>query len=464
LALVLLWSQNEGQRIGEVLWMPQTVREKAVVLGRDSSRVEDGERFGVFERQRPGVNQVTTQLIDPGISRRQARFVCERAGILTVDPIGGTPMAVNGRVLSEPTVITEGDLITIGQAALLRVSKRVELIPELPDFPDDALGAFGEPDAFGITGESPATWRLRAQICFLARRAGHGLILGESGTGKELAARALHALSSRAEGPFVARNAATIPEGLVAVELFGNAKNYPNPGMAERSGLVGQSDGGTLFLDEIGELPEGAQANLLRVLDTDGEYQRLGESKTRVAKFRLLSATNRDEHSLKHDLRARFVHVLRIPSLAERIDDLSMVARSLLIRIGEGDPEIGGQIEAISGKLSTGVLPISCILAEALMAHDYNLNIRELERVLWTAIGSAGGGLLDLTDDVAVLLGEAETTGGSETAPAESDIDAATVLEAIARHRGNKSLAAEELGLSSRFALYRLIKRLNLDV
>ena len=117
------------------------------------------------------------------------------------------------------------------------------------------------------------------------------MLLGETGTGKELAARAVHRFSTRADRPLVARNAATMPAGLIDAELFGNARNYPNPGMAERPGLVGQADGGFLFLDEIGELPSELQAHLLRVLDAGGEYQRLGESRVRRSDFRLLAAT-----------------------------------------------------------------------------------------------------------------------------------------------------------------------------
>lgn len=92
----------------------------------------------------------------------------------------------------------------------------------------------------------------------------------------------------------MARNAATLPEGLLDAELFGNIKNYPNPGTPERAGLVGEADGSTLFLDEIGEISQVAQAHLLRVLD-DGEYHRLGEAKARKSHLRLISATNRLE-------------------------------------------------------------------------------------------------------------------------------------------------------------------------
>ena len=140
------------------------------------------------------------------------------------------------------------------------------------------------------------------------------LLLGESGTGKELAARAVHQLSQRGRQQFVARNAATLPAGLIDAELFGNAKNYPNPGMPERRGLIGEADGGSLFLDEIGELPVELQAHLLRVLDGDGEYQRLGEGVARRSNFRLIAATNRDPSTLKHDLAARFTARIELPT------------------------------------------------------------------------------------------------------------------------------------------------------
>src|SRR5262249_13648433 len=131
--------------------------------------------------------------------------------------------------------------------------------------------SFGDVDEHGLVGESPAIWELRARIAFIGPRPGHVFIHGESGAGKELVARAIHASSPRAVRPLVARNAATIPEGLIDAELFGNLRNYPHAGMAERPGLIGEADGGTLFLDELAELPVPLQAHLLRVLD-GGEY------------------------------------------------------------------------------------------------------------------------------------------------------------------------------------------------
>ncbi len=122
-------------------------------------------------------------------------------------------------------------------------------------------------------------------LAFAAQSSHHVLVQGDSGSGKELAARAIHALSSRQRGPFVTRNAATLPEGLVDAELFGTVRGYPHAGSPERRGVIGEADGGTLFLDEIGELRHDLQAHLLRVLDHGGEYQRLGDARTRRSTF-----------------------------------------------------------------------------------------------------------------------------------------------------------------------------------
>src|SRR5256885_12859655 len=103
----------------------------------------------------------------------------------------------------------------------------------------------------------------------------------------------------------VSRNAATFPAGLIDVELFGNVANYPNHGMPERPGVVGEADGSTLFLDEIGELPTELQSHLLRFLDERGEYTRLGDARRRTSDVRVVAATNRALEDLKHDLAAR---------------------------------------------------------------------------------------------------------------------------------------------------------------
>ena len=216
-------------------------------------------------------------LVGLPLSRRQLT-VRPNGANLVVERVGRCALLVNG-LPAERAAVVPGDTILLRGQLLLFCTRRVPSIPKTVYFLDASFGPFGEPDRVGILGEAPGTWQMREQVAFAANAGKHVLLHGESGTGKELAARAVHTLSPRSGRAFVSRNAATLPSGLIDAELFGNAKNYPNPGMVERAGLIGQADGGTLFLDEIAEIPLEQYAHLLRVLDSDGEYQRLGEAK-----------------------------------------------------------------------------------------------------------------------------------------------------------------------------------------
>jgi two-component system nitrogen regulation response regulator GlnG/two-component system response regulator HydG len=246
-----------------------------------------------------------------------------------------------------------------------------------------------------MVGESPVAWRIREQVAFAAKASAHVLLLGESGTGKELAARAVHALSPREDGPFVARNAATLPAGLIDAELFGNAKNYPNPGMAERAGLIGQANKGTLFLDEIGELPAELQAHLLRVLDTDGEYQRLGESQTRRSELRLVGATNRAPEHLQHDVLARFAVRVELPPLLARREDIPLFIRHVLLRAARKSPEVAGRFvtKTAGGAPQPQVDPA---LVEYFLRAPLQANARDIEAILWRAMSESAGDVVRL--------------------------------------------------------------------
>ena len=289
-------------------------------------------------------------------------------------------------------------------------------------------------------------WQMRERIAFAANAGKHVLLHGESGTGKELAARALHALSPRAGKPFVSRNAATLPSGLIDAELFGNAKNYPNAGMPERAGLVGQADGGTLFLDEIAEIPVEQQAHLLRVLDSDGEYQRLGEATTRRSDLVLVGATNRDVGALKHDVAARLTLRLELPPLDERREDIPLLVRHLLLLAAKKSPQIGERFlqTGDGGRLEPRVDPA---LVEQLIVRDYETHIRELDALLWRAMAGSPGDTVLLTDD---LRQEAR---GRDTEPTAAE------LRAALKSAGSVQIAAKALGLKSRYALYRLMKK-----
>jgi two-component system nitrogen regulation response regulator GlnG/two-component system response regulator HydG len=366
-----------------------------------------------------------------------------RDGRLEVESLGKCALVIDGEETSRGAV-DEGAVLELKNALVLYVTRRAPL-ETCKAYPAPAF-AFGTADPCGIVGESAAAWELRDALAMAARGPHHVLLQGASGTGKELAARAFHHLSSRAKGPFVARNAATFPEGLVDAELFGSAKNYPHAGSPERPGLIGEADGGTLFLDEIGELPQAMQAHLLRVLDAGGEHQRLGESRTRRADLRVVAATNRPLDSLKHDLVARFATRIQVPPFAERRDDIPLLCRHILARFAEDAPEIvqrlydtrdGGAPEA----------RVDPRLISALLRHDFTHHLRELDRLLWLAVTTTREPFVALTPEVT-----------AELRLPTAEPDAESVRAALAAADGNVSRAAKKIACS-RFQLYRLMKR-----
>jgi two-component system nitrogen regulation response regulator GlnG/two-component system response regulator HydG len=282
--------------------------------------------------------------------------------------------------------------------------------------------AFGEPDAFGLVGESPAMWELRHRIVAVARQPFHVLVLGPSGAGKELVARAIHARSPRGAAPMVCRNAATIPEGLAAAELFGNLRNYPNPGMLDRPGLIGQAHGTTLFLDEFAELPPALQAHLLRVMD-DGEYQRLGEATMRRADVRIIAATNRPTRDVKHDVLARLKVRIAVPGLQERREDVPLLVAHLLRRQAVADP-------SVARRFFSGDAPlVSPVLMEALVQHAYTTHVRELDALLVRAILEGRGHYLELSPELSRDLQPDASAAAPERPPMEG-LEALTPEEA----------------------------------
>jgi DNA-binding NtrC family response regulator len=369
-------------------------------------------------------------------------------------------MRVNGVERDEAT-LRPGDTLRLRQELVLLYTRRPARIARLAHLEASAVGDFGAPDAMGIVGESPAIWAVRDRIAFAAKSSAHVLILGETGVGKELAARAIHRLSSRAARPLVARNAATLPPGLIDAELFGNTRSYPNPGMAERPGLIGQAEGGFLFLDEIGELPVELQAHLLRVLDSGGEYQRLGDSSVRRSDFRLIAATNRDVAVLKHDLVARLSLRVEVPPLSARREDIPCLVRHLVERASETSPEVAARFVERRADGSV-VARVDSKLVDDLLRREYPANTRELTGILWDAMAESLGDAIMWHEK----LSERASTRPSESPSArparKTEPPEDQIREALAREEGNVAKAAQALGLSSRYALYRIMERLGI--
>ena len=455
-ALVIAWSLEEPHRVGEVGLLPDEVGPQ--IIGRGPGQEGDAHGRVMFCRQRPAHLDPTGPLTSRRISRSQLEVTPTASG-LEVARVGRCPLLHNGHEVDR-ALVRPGDVIELRHQLLFFYERRPGVLPSLQSHPSGRLHPFGEADAHGVVGESPATWTLRDELAFLAAREGHALVLGPSGTGKELAARTIHGLSKRSAKRLISRNAATFPEGLIDAELFGNIADYPNPGMRERRGLIGEADGSTLFLDEIGELPATLQSHLLRVLDAGGEYQRLGESRPRAADLRLVAATNRDPDALKHDFLARFKLRVSVPGLEARRADIPLVIRHVMRRIAADDPKIGERFfDGWDGK--TGEPRVAPDLVSALLRRSYSHHVRELESLLWRAMAASHRNYIGLTDDVKAQLA-VEVPAEVHRDPAE--LSPEEIRAALERHEGNQSRAFRELGLSSRHALYRLIKRYGIDV
>ena len=299
-----------------------------------------------------------------------------------------------------------------------------------------------EDDASDFVTSDPAAREVLDLVDRVAPRDVAVLVTGESGTGKELVARRLHARSHRSAGPFVALNAAALPETLAESELFGAEKGAFTGADQARAGRFEEASGGTLFLDEVGELPLTLQGKLLRALE-ERVVRRLGAARDLPVDVRIVSATNRDlaaeasEGRFRQDLYFRLaVVVVRVPPLRDRPDDVPLLARTLVARLA-----------------ARHAVPVPEITPEALSAlshHAWPGNVREMRNVLERAVVVRGGAEIRAADlDLA--------TAGAQAHPLHRDQrEREALLEALRRSGGRREEAARTLGISVRTLYYRL--------
>lgn len=319
-----------------------------------------------------------------------------------------------------------------------------------------APAVFAPPGAPPIVGSHPL---LRAAIRALERvapTASTVLLTGESGTGKELFARALHALSPRRDGPFVAVNCAAIPETLVEAELFGHEKGAFTGADRRRAGRFELASRGTLLLDEVGELPLGVQAKVLRVLD-DGRFERVGGSTTLTADVRLVAATNRNLGAMvaagefRADLLYRLeIFPIELPALRDRASDIAPIARHLAADL--------------SARLGLPPFELAPDALALLAAELWPGNVRQLANVLERAAILAPGERLS-GEQIARLLGRKGAGEGAPAAQAAAagaageaapDDERERVRRALRESGGDKRAAAAALGMSYRTLLRRV--------
>jgi two-component system nitrogen regulation response regulator GlnG/two-component system response regulator HydG len=466
--LVILWSAREPHRVGHSAFCEEG---KLHLLGR-APQARDGEAPLSFAAARPpeagGYEFASDAILGEALSRRQLEIRAE-SNCLIVRNVGRCPMWVNGSLVSRAE-IGPGDTVHLQQQILLLCINRPRVFPSLCGYPRERLAGFGAPDADGLVGESYGMWNLRQQLAQLGQGDGHILIVGKSGVGKELVAHALHQLSPTKRQGLVAENIATIPPSLGTALLFGNRRNFPNPGMEERSGLIGLAEGGTLFLDEIGDMSPEVQPLLLRVMEHRGEYTRLGdEAQTRRANVRFIGATNHPER-MRAELRRRFHHEIHVPDLNERRDDIPLLVRHILLSRAQRWP-------ALSAYLQNGQPSIDPNLLDQLVRHTYSTHVAELAFLVEQAAADCEERvLLPLPAHILNRRSETHSQGPAqppsapppvvpERAPASTPAlpTAEQAQQALDLESGFVARAATRLGIS-RHQLNRLIRRHRLTV
>ena len=312
-----------------------------------------------------------------------------------------------------------------------------------------------QPEATGLVGRAPAFLRMLSLVQRAAPSETPVLLQGESGTGKELVARAIHDQSLRARAAFVPVECSGLTESLFESELFGHQRGAFTGAHASKEGLVEAASGGTLFLDEIGDVPLGLQVKLLRLLET-GTYRRVGSVESRQADFRLVSATHRDlkamveEGSFRRDLYYRIsVFPIQLPALRERLEDLPLLAETLLQRIRG----------ARGKRLSSEALA-------RLQEHPFPGNVRELRNILERAALLADGRWIQPQHLPEELGGEPAATArlpldGDRILPLD-ELERIYLARVVARFPGDRRELARRLGISER-TLFRKLQRLQGD-
>ncbi len=296
--------------------------------------------------------------------------------------------------------------------------------------------------ATGLVGQSRPMRELRRIIETLASSDASAILTGESGTGKEVVARAVHALSARRDKPFIAINAAAIPEGLIESEVFGHEQGAFTGAAKARPGVFELANGGTLFLDEIAEMPISLQPKLLRILE-DGRARRLGGSREVAFDVRVLAATNRSpaqairDGQLREDLFYRLnVFELHMPPLRDRADDVGLLAQHFIREFGK---KHGMDVEGVGDTAR-----------RLLEAHSWTGNVRELRNVIERAVIVARTGWIEprhLPPYLQALKPGGEPTVTLPAGTTLAEAERVLIMQTLERVGNNKAEAARQLGL-----------------
>jgi len=315
----------------------------------------------------------------------------------------------------------------------------------------DKAGASTEDPALepgALVGRHPSMLEVYKRVGQASAGRVNVLIRGDTGTGKERVARAIHTHSATRDAPFIPVNCTAIPYDLLESELFGHVRGAFTGAVADRRGRFALAGSGTLFLDEIGDMSPALQAKLLRVLE-DRDYFPVGSERAERTEARVIAATHRDlevmvrDGAFREDLyyRLRVVEI-RLPPLRERLSDLPVLTRHFVRRasrdLGQPEPTMPDETLAV------------------LLTHDWPGNVRELENGLTRAVVLATGGVI--RPEHLGIAGTGPTTGPARSFPTLETIERDHVQRALVLTGGNRTRAAEVLGISKP-RLYRLLEK-----
>jgi DNA-binding NtrC family response regulator len=346
-------------------------------------------------------------------------------------------------------------------AVLRRVAEKRELTNKYRALKQRLERLEGSSDLVGDSGPMQQVRRLIGKV---APTDSTVLILGETGTGKELVARAVHDQSLRAEMPFVPVNCGALPEHLIESELFGHRKGAFTGAEEHRTGLFAVANGGTLFLDEIGELPKTMQSKLLRFLES-GEIRRVGDNESFTCDARVICATNRRleemvaEGEFREDLFFRInTFEIALPPLRERIDDIRPLVAHLAARFGANAPSV----EELFAPETLA----------ALEQHCWPGNVRELANVIEHALIVRDDGPVQpvhlpqrftARPAAPTLAKTPAVVKPSPGACSLREMELQAIQDALDRHLGNKSKAADDLGISLKTLYNKLSQAASLE-
>jgi PAS domain S-box-containing protein len=406
-------------------------------------------------------NRVAEQVT--GISRNEAigRRCCDvfRASICERDCALRQTMQTDKAVVGKAIYIVnaDGQRIPISISTALLRDGEGRIIGGVETFRDLSLveqlrkELSGRSSFADIVSGNHEIWQIFRILPAIAESNSTVLIVGPSGSGKELFAKAIHGLSPRSEGPWLAVHCGALPDTLLESELFGYVAGAFTDARKDKPGRFARAEGGTLFLDEIGDISPAMQVRLLRVLQ-DGHYEPLGSTKTAKANVRVITATNQDLEKLvkqgrfRSDLYYR-INVVKItlPPLSRRREDIPLLVEHFITRFNQ-----------LRGKDISGV---SDEVMEILMRHNFPGNVRELENIIEHAFVLCPGGLIQPEHLPDQLRPDEQLPRFAGTTLAA--IEARYIAEALERNNWNRSAAARQLGIH-KTTLWRKIKNLGI--